>query len=168
MDETLDELLTGPSALPIIVKPDGTFETAAHPPVRLEDYAPEMIDVDWSGDWDAPDVLESHERDAIEFVERDTGWKVLTGWAQGSLFIFGAGQRHFGRDLEEHIRETPGLWARVAVDVNPPVCDAGDDGMPCPAWVKRERCEHADYPSESKGVGWALMHKELPEGETGA
>lgn len=162
MGQTLDEALHGPSALPILVKADGTFETAAYPPARLADYAPESIDVDWSGDWEMPDILEEHERAAIAGVEN--GWQVLTGWAgAGTLFIFDAGRQHFGRDLEERILEEPGLWAIVSVEMQPPVCEAGDDGMPCRKFDKRGTCKHVDdRPDESKAAGWALIHKEVP------
>lgn len=160
MTTSLDEALHGPSALPILVKADGTFETAPYPPARLEDYAPESIDIDWSGDWDMPDVLEAHERDALDRIEN--GWRALTGWAGvGSLFVFEAERRHFGRDLEEHILEEPGLWAIVSVEMQPPTCDAGENGMPCQEWTERERCEHADHPAESRVYGWALIHKEI-------
>jgi hypothetical protein len=163
MTKSLDELLHGPSALPVLVRADGTYETAAYPPVTMAEYAPESIMIDWSGDWDMPDVLEGHERDAIARIEN--GWRVLTGWAgPGTLFIFDAGQRHFGRDLEEHILETPGLWAIVSVEIQPPHCDVGDDGMPCADFAEHERCEHVDCLAESQAAGWALIHKEIPEG----
>jgi hypothetical protein len=32
--------------------------------------------------------------------------------------------------------------------------------MPCAEYEAHERCEHADYPPESKAAGWALVHKE--------
>jgi hypothetical protein len=163
MGKTLDEMLHGPSALPILVKADGTYETAPYPPKRLEDYAPESIDIDYSGSWDMPDILEEHERAALDSIEN--GWRALTGWADdGSLFIFRSGRRYLGQYLEEHIQETPGLWAIVSVEMYPPQCDAGEDGMPCAEYKAHERCEHADYPAESQAAGWALIHKEIPEG----
>lgn len=161
MARTLDGALHGPSALPIIVKPDGTFETSTYPPDTMEGYAPESIDVDWSGDWDMPDVLEEHERAALDGI--GNGWEVLTGWAgAGTLFIFDANHQHFGRDLEERILEEPGLWAIVSVEMHPPTCGAGDDGMPCDEWTERERCDHADYDPESKAAGWALVRRNRP------
>jgi len=157
----LDKALHGPSALPIIVKPDGTFETAAYPPDTLAGYAPETVDLDWSGDWDMPDVYEEHERAALDGIEG--GWRALTGWADdGSLFIFRSDRQHFGSDLEERILEEPGLWALVSVEMQPPTCGAGDDGMPCQGWSERERCDHADYDPESKAAGWALLHRNRP------
>lgn len=157
---TLDELLHGPSALPVLVKADGTFATAAYPPPTLAEYAPESIDLDWSGEWDMPDVLEEHERAALDGIEG--GWKALTGWADdGSLFIFRPDRIRFGSNLEEHIRETPGLWAIVSVEMQPPTCEGGEGGMPCPEWFDRERCDHADYDPESKAAGWALIHREV-------
>jgi hypothetical protein len=161
MGQTLDEALHGPSALPILVKPDGTFETAAYPPARLKDYAPESIDVGWSGDWDMPDVLEEHERAALDGIENE--WQALTGWADdGSLFIFRPDRQHFGRDLEERILEEPGLWAIVSVEMQPPVCEAGEDEMPCGEYDERGTCGHVDdRPDESKAAGWALIHKDV-------
>lgn len=168
--KSLDEILHGPSALPIIVKPDGTYETAPYPPKALADHAPESIDVDWSGEWDMPDVLESHERAAIDGMENE--WEVLTGWAgAGSLFIFDANRQHFGSDLEDHIRETPGLWAVVSVEMQPPICEGGKGGMPCDDWETPEGCEHADANEFSKAAGWALVHRNravvLGEDESG-
>jgi hypothetical protein len=157
MSKTLDEMLNI-SELPVLVKADGTYETATYPPATLPEYAPESITLDWSGSWDAPDVMETHERDALASVENE--WEALTGWADdGSLFIFRAERRHLGEDLEQHIRETPGLWAVVPVEMHPPQCDAGKSGMPCAEFDARERCEHADYPAESEAAGWALVHR---------
>lgn len=158
MTETLDEILHGPEALPIIVKPDGTYETAAYPPKALTDHAPESISVDWSGDWEMPDVLKEHEQSAIDGMEG--GWEIVTGWAgAGTLFIFDAGRTWFGVDLEQHIRDTPGLWAVVSVEIHPPTCTDGEDEMPCSQWTEWERCEHVDYPAESEGIGWALVRR---------
>lgn len=164
MGMTLDEALHGPSALPILVKPDGTWKVTSYPSRKLENHAPESINIDWSGSWDMPDILEEHERTALASIEN--GWRALTGWAgPGTLFIFEENRQHFGRDLEEHITETPGLWAIASVEMHPPICEAGKDGTPCDEWTAHERCDHADYPSESQAAGRALIHKEVPEGE---
>lgn len=156
--KTLDEILHGPSALPIIVKPDGTYETAAYPPKAMSDYAPESINVDWSGSWEMPDVMEEHERAAIDGMEG--GWEIVTGWAgAGTRFIFDAGRTWFGADLEEYIRSTPGLYAVVSVEMHPPICEDGEDGMPCQEFDDRESCEHCDIPRESQAAGWALVRR---------
>lgn len=158
MTKSLDELLHGPSALPVLVRADGTYETAPYPPATMAEYAPESIMIDYDGAFEDAQIMDTHERAAIDSVEGE--WEVLTGWAgPGTLFIFDAGQRHFGRDLEEHIKETPGLWAIVSVEMYPPKCDAGKDGMPCAEYDAHERCEHADYPPESEAAGWALVHR---------
>jgi hypothetical protein len=157
MGKTLDELLHGPSALPVLVKADGTFETAAYPPATLAEYAPESIDVDYEGSFEDGQILDHHERDAIGSLEN--GWTVLTGWsADPSLFIM-RNDQYIGGALAEHIAGTPGLWAIVSVEMNPHPCGAGKDGMPCPEWDEHETCEHAEG-GESDGVGWALVHRE--------
>lgn len=162
MSETLDEMLN-PSGPVVLVKPDGTYEAASYPPKTLAEYPPESISVDYSGGWGMPDILEPHERDALASIEN--GWRALTGWADdGSLFIFRPGRQYLGRYLEEHILETPGLWSCVSVEMYPPKCEAGADGMPCAEYDAHERCEHADYPAESQAAGWALVHKEITEG----
>lgn len=158
MAKTLDQILHGPSALPITMKPDGTYETAAYPPKAMTDYAPESIDVDWSGDWEMPDITEGDEQSAIDGMEG--GWGIVTGWAGvGTLFIFDAGRTWFGADLEQHMRDTPGLYAVVSVEMQPPVCEDGKDGMPCQEFDDRERCEHCDIPRESEAAGWALIRR---------
>lgn len=158
MNKTLDELLHGPSALPVLVRADGTYETAPYPPATLAEYAPESISIDYDGAFEDAQIMDTHERAAIESVEGE--WEVLTGWAgPGTLFRFDSGQQHLGRDLEQHILETPGLWACVSVEMYPPTCDAGKDGMPCAEYDAHERCEHADYPAESEAAGWALVHR---------
>lgn len=161
MSETLDKLLHGPSALPVLVKADGTFATAPYPPAKTEDRAPESIEVQYSGAWDMPDVSDDQERDMVETVERETGWKVLTGYALGGGPAIMDNARRIAGGLAERILEEPGLWAVASVEMYPPKCEAGADGMPCADYVTHERCEHADYPAESQAAGWVLIHKEV-------
>lgn len=157
MTKSLDELLHGPSALPLLVRPDGTYETAAYPPATMAEYAPESIEVGYDGAFEDAQIMDTHERQAIKSVEGE--WEVLTGYsADPSLFIMRNDQR-IGGDLEERIRETPGLWAIASVEMYPPKCGAGKDGMPCAEYDAHERCEHADYPPESEAAGWALIHR---------
>lgn len=162
----LDAMMHGPSALPVMVKPDGTFEQTTYPPALLAEHAPESIDLPWSGSWEMPDVFDTHERDAMDSVEG--GWEVLSGWGDdGSLFIFRNDRRHFGPVLEERILEEPGLWAIVSVEMHAPACtDGNPHGMPCEEWNERERCAHLEeqygeyYPTESKAAGWALVRRD--------
>ena len=163
MSETLDKMLHGPSALPILVKSDGTYETAAYPPARLEDFAPESIEVAYDGPLEEAQISDDQERDMVKTVKRDTGWDVLTGWALGGGVAIMHNSQYIGGDLEEHIKETPGLWAIASIEMHPRHCEAGDDGMPCADYTAREKCEHADGARESEAAGWALIHKEIAE-----
>lgn len=130
-------------------------------PRGLADYPPESVAVDYSGPFEEAQISDEQERDMVESVKRDSGWDVLTGWSlNGGMAIMHPSQ-YVGGDLADHILDTPGLWTCVSVEMYPPCCDAGDDGTACEEWLKRERCEHADYNPESDAAGWALLHKEI-------
>lgn len=79
-------------------------------------------------------ILADHERDMIADVERQ-GWTLLRGWTRQYM----AGNtptmhesEYIGGALEEHIRETPGLYCAVAVETGP------DDNAPGWAVAYRE------------------------------
>lgn len=143
----------------IRVKADGTWEKVKTPG-SLAEYPPDSVMVDYSGAWGDQQISDQQERDMIDSVKSDSGWDMLTGWSRGGGVAIMHPSEYVGGSLAGHIAETPGLWACVSVEMHAPQCDAGGDGMPCAAWLKRERCDHADYPAESEAAGWALVHRE--------
>lgn len=158
MSESLDEMLT-PSGRPVRVKRDGTFEEVTG---READYPPEIIYCDYDGPLDEAQISDDQERAMVADVKRECGWDVLTGWALGGGLAIMHNSQYIGDDLERHIRETPGLWDCVPVDLLPPVCQSGPGGLPCATWDKREECEHCES-QESQAAGWALIYRGDPE-----
>lgn len=156
--DKINELLS-PSGLGILVKDDGTFAEMTYPPQFLAQYPPESIEIGWSGTWDMADILDHHERDAIESMEGP--WEILTGWGHDGSPFRRRSDHGIGRDLAEHILTTPGIWQCVSVEMYPPHCQDGADGMPCAEYNARERCDHADYPGGSEYAGWALIHQDV-------
>jgi hypothetical protein len=107
MSKTLNDLMEMDHV--VRVAEDGTI-TDGIPNV----WAPEIcINTDADGQ-----ISRDDERDMIEQVARE-GWTLLTGWTgqylAGNSPIMHASE-YIGGALEQHIRETPGLYAAVAVE----------------------------------------------------
>ena len=93
-------------------------------------------DAAWDEHGDAH-MSSQDDRDMINHLKAQ-GWEVLTGWT-GQYGYNGPvmhSSEYIGGKLADHIRENPGLYVRMAVEIMPP----GDD-------------------SESKYVGWIVAHK---------
>lgn len=111
----------------IRVHEDGSI---THPDV----YAPEVyMDATWDEHGDAH-TSDQDDRDMITYLKTQ-GWDVLTGWT--GQYSYNGPVMHesefIGGRLEEHIRETPGMYVRLAVEITPP----GED-------------------SESEYIGWIV------------
>jgi hypothetical protein len=78
-------------------------------------------------------ILKDHEAEMIRSVKRQ-GWALLSGWT--GQYSYNGVALHAGESiggaLEEHIRETPGLWVVCKIDV--------DEGEP-DGWVVAHREE---------------------------
>lgn len=103
---------------------------------RLDADAPEVyLDASWDEDGDAH-VSDADERDMITHL-KSQGWEVLTGWTgqygyNGSLMH---PSEFVGGRLADHIRETPGLYVCLHVEIIP-----GDDRGPEPVgWIVARR-----------------------------
>lgn len=100
-------------------------------------YAPEVYaDATWDEHGDAH-MSSQDNQDMINYLKAQ-GWEVLTGWTGQYGYngpIMHSSER-IGGKLADHIRENPGLYVRLAVDI----CPEGED-------------------SESEYVGWIVAHK---------
>lgn len=129
MTETLNSLMQFDHV--IRVHEDGRITDDVDTSKR-EHWAPEALmntDEDGSFTSDA-------ETDMIT-AARDAGWEIQTGWtgqylSGGSAIMHDA--EYIGGALEQHIRETPGVWVAVAVST------LDDDDAPC-GWIIAHRDE---------------------------
>lgn len=106
-------------------------------------YAPE-VSCEYSGPFAEAQISDEQERDMIDFAKRDTGWELLTGWSRGGGLAIMHPSEYIGGGLADHIRETPGYWVAVSVELYPTETDP----------------EYRDGNGESKSAGWALAYRE--------
>ncbi|MFI0265603.1 hypothetical protein [Streptomyces luteogriseus] len=120
-------------------------------------HAPE-INCDYTGPFDDAQISDADEEAMGESV-KSQGWTLETGWT-GQYLYSGAimhPSEFIGGKLAEHIRETPGLWVALSVELHP-----------------------EDENAESESAGWVLAYREavhygysrtacgdLPESEDG-
>jgi hypothetical protein len=108
MAQTLNEIMQFDHV--IRVNADGTIDESV-PGV----HAPEFdVETDEDGQ-----ILDEHERAMIEEVRRQ-GWELLTGWT-GQYAYSGPimhASEFVGGGLEQHIRETPGLYCCVTIETD--------------------------------------------------
>jgi hypothetical protein len=117
------------------VRDDGTVE--AVPDVRAPEVETETTD-DGS-------ILKEHEADMIRAVRRQ-GWSLLSGWT-GQYGYSGVGlhsSEYIGGNLEDHIRETPGLWVACRITL------ADGDGD-ADSWVVAHREEELPLAPKEHG-----------------
>lgn len=108
----------------IRVREDGVIER------QVDGVQAPEVETETDGDGS---VLKEHEAEMVASVKRQ-GWSLLSGWT-GQHGYRGVGMHsseYIGGPLEEHIRETPGLWVAVQVEV--------DKGSP-DSWVVAHREE---------------------------
>lgn len=112
-------------------------------------YAPE-ITCDYSGPFSEAQILDEHERAMIEYAASQ-GWTIQTGWSYQNSGRYNGPIMHesevIGGSLENHIRETPGLWVACSVELHP-----GEDDP-----------EYKDGNGESEPAGWVLAFRELEQ-----
>lgn len=106
-------------------------------------YAP-SVECDYSGPFADAQISDAQESDMIDFVKRDTGWTLLTGWSHGGGLAIMHQSEFIGGHLADHIRETSGYWVAVTVELHP-----GEDDP-----------EYDDGNGESETAGWALAFRE--------
>jgi hypothetical protein len=101
-------------------------------------YAPELL----MSVHDGGQILADDERDYIDQAERQ-GWSLERGWTNQERYagVVMHASEYIGGGLEDHIRETPGLWVAISVET--------DD-------------------SDENAAGWALAYRaETPCDECG-
>ena len=146
---------------PIRVNPDGTIDPDPRKTHPGTPYAPESV-MQTRHDGQVGD---GDEETWIESV-RAAGWEPERGWT-GQYGYSGPvmhASEYVGGSLEDHIRETPGLWVVVAVeclpDEDPDPDDEDHDPEDC------ETCERKDV-GDYEPAGWAILHMDdSPESDS--
>lgn len=124
----------------VYVREDGTVTDDRE--ITYGVYAPEVY-CEYTGPFADAQISEDQERDMYAFVKSDSGWELLSGWSHGGgLYIMHASE-FIGGALADHIRETPGYWVAVSVELHPRETDP----------------EYRDGNGESEAVGWALAYR---------
>lgn len=100
------------------------------------DDGPETLFVDYTGTVSDAQISDEAEREMAAETEREYGWEVLSGWSCNGGPVIMHGSQHIGGRLEEFIRETPGLWLAVPVEIGPD-----------------------DPDGETDAAGWALLYR---------
>ncbi len=109
-----------------------------------------------TADDDCGSILDEHEQALIADFRRQ-GWELETGWTsqQGNhrRSPLMHPSEYVGGPLEEHIRETPGLWVAVAVY-------AEGDGQPTGYWA----IAHRESTDGAEQVGGPVRWNPAPAG----
>lgn len=125
----------------VYVREDGTVTDDREITKGL--YAPEVF-CDYSGPFAEAQISDDQESAMAASVKADTGWELLAGWSMGGGVLIMHPSQYIGGYLAEHIRETPGYWVAVTVEITP------GEGDP----------EYGDGNGETESVGWALAYRE--------
>lgn len=136
----------------VAVMPDGrVIDTDEHFNL-LDVHAPEVV-MDYDGPFADAQLSKQHDADMVAYL-KSQGWEVLNGYSgqhsysgpvmHTSEFIGGA--------LEERIREEPGFWVALTVDIHP----------------KEDDPEYNNGSGESDAVGWIVARKIGSEDEIAA
>jgi hypothetical protein len=109
-EQTLNDIMTFDQV--IRVHPDGTIEDSV-PGVDAPQLYMDTVDDECGS------ILPEHEADYIKQAEGQ-GWEILSGWTgqYGYSGICMHASEFVGGGLEDHIRETPGLYVVLTVDTD--------------------------------------------------
>lgn len=107
-------------------------------------YAPEIY-IEYDGPFAEAQISDAQERGMVTWV-KGQGWDLLTGWSMNGGPAIMHDSQFIGGRLADHIRETPGYWVRLSVELHP-----GEDDP-----------EHESNGGngESDCAGWVLAHRE--------
>lgn len=138
----------------VAVMPDGRVIDTDERFNLLDEHAPEVV-IDYEGSFADAQISKDHDADMVEYL-KSQGWEVLSGYSgqhgysgpimHTSEFIGGA--------LEERIREEPGFWVALTVEIHPSENDPEH--------------EDNDGSGESEYVGWIVARKIGSEDEIAA
>lgn len=147
MDQKINDLMEFGHV--VAVMPDGRVLDRDERGNLLAVHAPEVV-MDYDGPFSMADIRDSHERDMAANL-RDQGWEVLTGYSADPGIILRSDQLLAGA-LEERIREEPGFWVALTVELHP----------------KEDDPEYEDGNGESDAAGWIVARKIGSEDEIAA
>lgn len=137
----------------IRVHEDGSI---THPDV----YPPEVyMDATWDEHGDAH-TNSTNDRDMMAYLKTQ-GWDVLTGWT--SQYGYNGPIMHvsefIGGRLEEHIRENPGMYVRMIVEIWPPnSVDGGECIVNNPSCSIGTACRMC-MEVEPQHIGWIVAYR---------
>lgn len=124
----------------VYVREDGTVTDDRE--ITRGMYAP-SVSCEYDGPFVDAQISDDQERDMYASVKSDSGWELLSGWSRGGGLYIMHPSEYVGGALAEHIRETPGYWVVVTVELNPQENDP----------------EYNDGNGESESAGWALAYR---------
>lgn len=127
----------------VYVREDGTVTDDRE--ITKGVYAPEVT-CDYSGPLAEAQISDAQECDMIDYVKRDAGWELITGWSRGGGLALMHPSEFIGGALADHVRATPGYWVACVVELYPRETDP----------------EYRDGNGESDAAGWVLAHREAP------
>lgn len=148
MDKTLDQMMSVEPGHIVRILADGTavpYDGSVREPE-------ETLYVEH----DDGQISDEQEWEFARETERAYGWEVLSGHTACGGITVRHPSEYIGGGLEEEIRETPGLYVAVPVDLmDYRECKGGDDKRPCETAQGGGECEH--MPNETQFAGWAVL-----------
>lgn len=150
MDKPINELMEFDHV--VAVMPDGRVINVDEGFNYLDEYAPEVT-IDYDGPFADAQISEQHDAAMVENL-RDQGWEVLTGYS-GQYSYAGPvmhNSEFIGGGIEDRIREEPGYWVALTVEIHP----------------KKDDPEYRNGSGESDGAGWIVARKTGSEDEIAA
>lgn len=152
MDRPINELMEFDHV--VAVMPDGRVIDVDEGFNHLDVYAPEVV-IDYDGPFAEAQISKQHDADMVESL-REQGWEVLSGYSGQHGYSGPVMHRSefIGGGIEDRIREEPGYWVALTVEIHP-----GEDDP-----------EHESNGGngESEAVGWIVARKIGSEDEIAA
>ena len=136
----------------VAVMPDGRVIDHDETFQPLGVHAPETF-IDYDGPFAEAQIPDQYERDMAGYL-RSQGWEVLGGWSGDPGPYLLRDDQFIGGALEQRIREEPGYWVRLTVEIHP----SEDD----------PEHEKNGGNGESERVGWIVARKIGSEDEIAA
>lgn len=146
MDQPVNELMEFDHV--VAVMPDGRVIDVDEGFNHLDVYAPEVV-IDYDGPFAEAQISKQHDADMVESL-RGQGWEVLSGYSgqHGYSGPIMHRSEFIGGGIEDRIREEPGFWVALTVEIQPGPDDPDN--------------------AESELVGWIVARKIGSEDEIAA
>lgn len=152
MDNPIDRLMEFDHV--VAVMPDGRVIDVDEQFNLIDEYAPEVY-IDYEGPFADAQISNENDRDMVQYL-KSQGWEVLTGYSgqQGYSGPIMHTSEFIGGGLADRIREEPGYWVALTVELHP----------------KDDDPEHEDNggSGESEAAGWIVARKIGSEDEIAA